>query len=266
MNEIQNIKSMLGQYEKVMSDKESIQNTCISPEIKATVYNDLQNRCDEVKKKLLEMIKILPEITDKNSDNSKSKTEKTIKIESIIDTNNDDQRKSWKSNMSSKINAIYDRKLDYVTSKEVFKELYEYMTNVYGIVWEQDFKEWRRDNDGIPKTLDIIYNNSQYKSIFDSILVDKYNNILKVHPDKLSVKEIIEPLVRKNQDKSNGGCATLKKVYLHMENYYNINWDKHMKKYFKENGIQPKTKSDLLYWNHGLIERFRMSVNDMVQV
>ena len=131
MNEIQNIKSMLGQYEKVMSDKEFIKNTCISPEIKVTVYNDLQNRCDEVKKKLLEMIKILPEITDKNSDNSRTKTEKTIKIESIIDGNNDDQRKLWKSNMSSKINAIYDRKLDYVTSKEVFKELYEYMTKEY---------------------------------------------------------------------------------------------------------------------------------------
>ena len=83
MNEIQNIKSMLGQYEKVMSDKESIQNTCISPEIKVTVYNDLQNRCDEVKKKLLEMIKILPDIIVKNSDNSQNKTEKTIKVESL---------------------------------------------------------------------------------------------------------------------------------------------------------------------------------------
>ena len=44
MNEIQNIKSMLGQYEKVMSDKEFIKNTCISPEIKITVYKLKDNK------------------------------------------------------------------------------------------------------------------------------------------------------------------------------------------------------------------------------
>ena len=242
MNEIQNIKSMLGQYEKVMSDKEFIKNTCISPEIKITVYNDLQNRCDEVKKKLLEMIKILPDIIGKNSDNSQNKTEKTIKIESIIDTNNDDQRKLWKSNMSSKINAIYDRKLDYVTSKEVFKELYEYMTNVYGIVWEQDFKEWRRDNDGIPKTLDIIYNNSQYKSIFDSILVDKYSNILKLHPFALiasAVAVLIAGFIHLyntneefRQSINDLWNNTLKPIFQEMLDSIKTLWNEHLKPFF----------------------------------
>lgn len=264
MSNIHKIKCALGQYERILADKETIQNTCISTELKATVYEDLQLRCDEVKKKLLELVKELPDVSITTKSVVVYPVEKVIQTEqtSKIIVNDNTLEKKWKEDISTKVNAIYDRYLSYVESKEVFKELYKYMTNVYGIVWEQDFKEWRRENSGVPKTLKIIFNNAQYKSIFDAILLDKYNKAME--RDKVSIREIIEPLIIKNSDKSNGGCATLKKIYLHMENAYNIDWGKHTKKYFKENGTHIKTKSDLLYWNHGLIERFRMSVCELM--
>lgn len=266
MKEINNIKSILGQYEKAIIDKNAIQNTDINLKLKESIYEDLQLRCDEMKKELKYLIEKLPNITDSVKN---AKTEKVVELKSVDKVISQPKivgtellEKKWKEDISAKVNAIYDRELHYAQSKEVFKELYEYMTNVYGIVWEQDFKEWRRGNMGIPKTLEIIFNNSQYKSIFDAILLDKYDKAME--RDKLSVRELIDPLVSKYLDKSNGGCATLKKVYLHMENSYNINWDKHMKKYYKEKGVHIKAKSDLLYWNHGLVEAFRMSINDMM--
>ena len=48
MCDIHKIKCALGQYERILADKEAIQNTCISTELKVTVYKDLQLRCDEV--------------------------------------------------------------------------------------------------------------------------------------------------------------------------------------------------------------------------
>lgn len=264
MSNIHKIKCALGQYERIIADKEAIQNTCISTDLKVTAYKDLQLRCDEIKNKLLELVKELPDVSFVTKpviiSSMKKDTQSERNSQIVVDNTSE---KKWKEDISIKVQEIYNRQLTYVGSKEVLKELYEYMTNVYGIVWEQDFKEWRREHTGIPKTLEIIFNNEQYKSIFDSILFDKYNKVME--KEKISIKEIIEPLVIRYSDKSNGGCATLKKIYLHMENNYNIDWDKHMKKYYKENGTHAKTKSELLYWNHGLIERFRMSVYELME-
>lgn len=266
MEEVRKIKEILERYEKIMNDKAAIQDINISKKLKESVYKDLQNTCYREKKKLLELIILLPEVVMLNDEPKKEEINVEKVIENIKHDNRvDEQYKIWKSDVSNKINGIYDRDLSYTEPKSIFKELYEYMTNTYGIVWEQDFKEWRRTHIGVPRTLEIIYNNSTYRSIFNSILNDKYNKIVDLHPEKLSIKEIIEPLIIKNQDKSNGGCATLKKIYLLMSDDYNIDWDKWTKKYYKETGTTISSKSELLYWNHGLVERFRIIVNDLIQ-
>ena len=266
MEEICKIKEILEQYEKVMNDKATIQNININEKLKESVYKDLQSSCFNKKRKLLELIILLPEVVMLDDEPKKEE----INIEKIVENvkhNNrvDEQYKKWKDEVSHKIIEIYDRDMSYIESKNILKELYEYMTNVYGIVWEQDFKEWRRTYIGVPRTLEIIYNNSTYKSIFDSILNDKHDKAIKLHPEKITVKEIIEPLIIKKQDKSNGGCATLKKIYSLMSETYDIDWDKWMKRYQKETGITVSSKSELLYWNHGLVERFRIIVNDLIQ-
>lgn len=261
-NNINKIKSALGQYEKLLFDTEVIRNTCVSQSVKNMIYKELQLECDEWKRKLIEFISELPNIVNTNIPNNTASAEETVQkmnLEQEVSIIEKTPEQKWKEGFSEKIHAIYDRNLKYIETKEVFKEIYEYMTNSYGIVWEQDFKEWRRTNDGVPRTLDIIFNNAQYKSIFDAVLQDKYSEAIESNP--VSIKEIIEPLANKSQDKSKGYCSTLKKIYTYMSETYNIDWDKHKRKYFKEKGSLPKAKSDLLYFNHGLIEKFRMSVN-----
>lgn len=254
MQEINNIKSTLGQYEKILSDKEIIKNTCISPELKEKIYQDLQNKSIELKKQLVLFANQLPLI----GGNINDITSKDVKREKQSDFD------LWKKNISKQVNYIYDRNINLLRSREVLQNIYTTMTNVYGIVWEQEFKEWRWEHITKPSTLEIIYTNKQYKSIFDAKLEDQYYEFKD--KGKLNVKELIEPLVSVYEDKSKGNCMTLKRIYQHMGEEYNIDWERMIKKYMKEYGYLPKLKSDLLYWNHGLIENFRVSINDLIQV
>ena len=52
------------------------------------------------------------------------------------------------------------------------------MRKNYGIVWEQDIKEYKEqfEIDYKPKTIDIVYNDKTYKSIFEAILFDLIEN------------------------------------------------------------------------------------------
>lgn len=85
----------------------------------------------------------------------------------------------WKRGVSRQVNYIYDRNPKYIFVKDIYKDIYTYMRNVYGIVWEQEEKEWYENHVDRPTTLDIIYENKTYKSIFDSILHDKYHEVTK---------------------------------------------------------------------------------------
>ena len=137
----------------------------------------------------------------------------------------------WHDDVSEKVIGIYDRSISYKMSKDVLTEIYEKMTNVYGIVWEQDYKEWRRTNQGVPRTLNIIFNNEQYKSIFESILSDKYDEAVASRKDVLSPYELMAKLIEIRNDKSNGGVATLRMLYVHMENIYDVKWGRMISKF-----------------------------------
>ena len=166
----------------------------------------------------------------------------------------------WKRGVSRQVNYIYDRNPKYIFVKDIYKDIYTYMRNVYGIVWEQEEKEWYRNYNSRPQTLEIIYNNRVYKSIFDSILHDKYAYLELHHPDALTVEEIIEPLAKKM--KVDIRRVPIGKVYLYMETVYKIDWDRYMKRYIKEKNIY-KDNSDLIYWNKKLMEYFRDIVKRM---
>ena len=48
------------------------------------------------------------------------------------------------------------------------------MRKNYGIVWEQDIREYK-ERFGIdykPKTIDVVYDNMTYRSIFEAVLFD----------------------------------------------------------------------------------------------
>lgn len=266
------VKCTLGQCEKIFKDINSIHNMCIDNNLKDMVCKNLYLNFAKAKQNLIAYSNQLPDFeiesfksTDDNLDEKKisPSNENVINYKKIntqnSSTGNELVALRWKSEISQKINEIYDRELKYVSSKEVINEIYTYMTNIYGIVWEQEFKEWRRVHTGKTNKLEVIFNNATYKSIFESILADKYEKAIVKSP--VSIKEIIIPLVKKNNDKSNGGGLSLRKIYAYMEKTYNINWDKWGKKFIKQFGKYPKSKSDLLFFEHGLMQRFRESVD-----
>lgn len=170
----------------------------------------------------------------------------------------------WKRGVSRQVNYIYDRNPKYIFVKDIYKDIYTYMRNVYGIVWEQEEKEWYENHVDRPTTLDIIYENKTYKSIFDSILHDKYHEVTKKHPEVLSIDEIIGPLIKTNDDLDTK-IILLKKIFTSMETAYKVDWNRYIKRYLKENNIL-KNNSDLLYCNKKLMEYFRDIVKRMSKV
>lgn len=262
-------KSLIGQYTKLNKDKKTIESLFIDPDLKIAAYKNLEKNLDKMKRKMHKYIDSIEPIyveeikENKNIDNQEQS-------ESIQRVNVSSKKKEktpymiWHDDVSEKVIGIYDRSISYKMSKDVLTEIYEKITNVYGIVWEQDYKEWRRTNQGVPRTLNIIFNNEQYKSIFESILSDKYDEAVASRKDVLSPYELMAKLIEIRNDKSNGGVATLRMLYGHMENIYGVKWGRMISKFEKEKGRSITSKKELLYWNHGLVERFRLSVWNLV--
>ena len=262
-------KSLIGQYTKLNKDKKTIESLFIDPDLKIAAYKNLEKNLDKMKRKMHKYIDSIEPIyveeikENKNIDNQEQS-------ESIQRVNVSSKKKEktpymiWHDDVSEKLDAIYDRNISYKMSKDILMEIYEKMTNVYGIVWEQDYKEWRRTHQGVPRTLNIIFNNEQYKSIFESILSDKYDESIANHSDVLSPDELIDELISKRNDKTR--AATFKLVYTRMENYYDVKWDKMIMRYKRETGRINVLKKELLYWNRDLVERFRISIHDLLEI
>lgn len=64
MKEINDIKIILGKYEKIFLDKDTIKKTEISLELKGKIYKDLQNKSIELKKQLMCLVNQLPSINE----------------------------------------------------------------------------------------------------------------------------------------------------------------------------------------------------------
>lgn len=265
------IKSELDKYEKLIVDNETVSAMQISEEVKTAVLNEVLTKCNECKSRIIKYIEDLPlpEINKTKTDTETIITSVTTPTNPETSTAptepNEYKYQKWKAEVGDKVNAIYDRSLNYLESKEILREIYKYMTNVYGVCWQQDQKEWFSQHGYKPKTTEIIFNNEQYKSIFDSVLDDKYVKAFEEHPERYSFIEIMHPLVEKYNDKSSGGSATSRKIYSYMSRKHNVNWEDLSRSYkvrLKSKG--EVKKSDLLYYNHKLFEKFRISVYEMM--
>lgn len=262
-------KSLIGQYTKLNKDKKTIESLFIDPDLKIAAYKNLEKNLDKMKRKMHKYIDSIEPIyveeikENKNIDNQEQ-SESIQRVNVSSKKKEKTQYMIWHDDVSEKLDAIYDRNISYKMSKDILMEIYEKMTNVYGIVWEQDYKEWRRTHQGVPRTLNIIFNNEQYKSIFESILSDKYDESIANHSDVLSPDELIDELISRRNDKTR--AATFKLVYTRMENYYDVKWDKMIRRYKRETGRINVLKKELLYWNRGLVERFRISIHDLLEI
>ena len=262
-------RSLIGQYTKLTKDKRTIESLSIDSDLKIVAYKNLEKNLDKLKRSMHKVIDsiepiYIEEIKENVDTNNQEQMEVTQKI--IVSSKKKEKTPYmiWHDDVSEKLDAIYDRNISYKMSKDILMESYEKMTNVYGIVWEQDYKEWRRTHQGVPRTLNIIFNNEQYKSIFESILSDKYDESIANHSDGLSPDELIYELISRRNDKTR--AATFKLVYTRMENYYDVKWDKMIRRYKRETGRINVLKKELLYWNRGLVERFRISIHDLLEI
>lgn len=96
------------------------------------------------------------------------------------------QNNPWKRFVYKKAGEICDSTSDFNTNADVLSWIYKYINRNYGIVWEQETKDYRNKYKDckFPSTIDIVQDNAMIKSIFDSVLLDlhdkycgKINNI-----------------------------------------------------------------------------------------
>lgn len=157
-----------------------------------------------------------------------------------------DSCNEWKRKMYSIMDMLLNKGI-FSNRNEVMKYIYEYMNRNYGIVWEQEAKEYKERYDASkkPATIDIVYGNESYRSIFDSVLTDLVAN----QPEKNLIAKsdiIIKPLIEKYDDHSNAGMDTYKIVYEYMDSHSKIGWKNLTTRYINKYGSKSATKKNII--------------------
>lgn len=170
----------------------------------------------------------------------------------------------WKK----KIYSMIDRLIDAGKCKErseCLQYIYKYMNKNYGIVWDQEMKEYAIQNGKKPSTIDLTYNNETYRSIFESILVDLVENNASQEEMVCMTDKIIAPLIAKYNDNSNAGCATYRLVYARMDKIKPICWSNREARYINKHEKKTATKKNIINDSKSLMKIFRAAVKQMLE-
>lgn len=139
--------------------------------------NNIDKKLDELQKDMEEIWCMINDMkSDLFKDYDESILKKNLKQENkIIQV---DDKSKWKNEVYRKIKILISVTHSFKKKSEVLHYIYNYMRRNYGIVWEQDIKEYREHNgtDYKPKTIDVVYDNKMYKSIFEAVLADMIAN------------------------------------------------------------------------------------------
>lgn len=221
----------------------------------ATRFDDLYNNVSKMGNLLLDMREHKPVLTIEQKERAKASEVSYL----------------WKQEMYNKMDILVEHG-KFESRADIMKYIYKYMNRNYGIVWEQEIKDYIDRNGSIkkPSTIETIYDNETLRSIFDSVLSDMVDGInKKVIPAIVSVDEIIQPLIKKNCDLSNAGMATYRAVYRYMDEKFRINWKNLQTRYCKKYGIvgDPRkiSRKRLTESNVGLRKKFEKAVNDLLE-
>ena len=142
----------------------------------------------------------------------------------------------------------------------VLVHIYKKMNAVYGVVWEQESKDYRKKYNltGKVPLIDIVYDSSTYRSIFEMTLLDLYDKYKDLCIDRTTA--IIQPLIEKYNDRSRAGMKTYRAVYKRMSEMYPvINWETIKSRYVSKHGT-PSTKRELIENNGELLKKFQNAV------
>ena len=183
-----------------------------------------------------------------------------------------DRNTSWKPSMYEKMDRICDNTTDFGKRADVMKWIYRYMTRNYGIVWDQEVREYKERNKThiLPSTIDVVQDKPIIKSIFESVLSDlEYKYCHKpVVEGKKTVKnwsdQVIAPLLEKYNDRSNAGMVTYRRVYKKMDENNKIGWKNLTTRYINEHGRKPSRK-DLIETRPSLRKKFQNAVKELME-
>lgn len=150
----------------------------------------------------------------------------------------------------------------------VLKHIYDYMRQNYGICWEQEAKDYKERNNlsYSPKTIEVVYQNEDLRSIFMAVLTDIEYKTKEAKEEKNKIDwsdQQILPLVKKYDDHSNGFMATYKKVYTRMEENSRVGWKNLTTRYINEHGGKP-TKKDLINTRKSLQKKFVKAIEELM--
>lgn len=179
--------------------------------------------------------------------------------------------KVWKQKMYGLIDKLLSLDNKFTDTASVMKYIYDYMRKNYGIAWEQEVKEYKEKYkcEYKPRTINVVYENETYKSIFESVLIDLVGNTeaVQITSPKLSIDDIIQPLIEKFGDTSKNGCMTYRKVYRYMSEHYKVDWKNHITRFMKINATEEKpSKKELVVCKPQLRKIFEKSVKDMMEI
>ena len=229
---------------------------------------NLQNTVEEMRQENQKMYKDMSALANIILD-WKESFEKGMPIKSALPEIN--ACSSWKETMYQKMDRICANTTKFGKRNDVMKWIYKYMNRKYGVVWEQEEREYKERNHTFitPSTIDIVLDKFMIKSIFESVLADleyEYCHIsnLKEEAYKSWTDQVIAPLVKKYNDHSNAGMATYRRVYKRMDEDNKIAWNNLATRYINEHGKKPSRK-DLIETRPSLRKKFKNAVKKLME-
>lgn len=174
----------------------------------------------------------------------------------------EDPCKKWKDSMYKMIDSLTT--CDKFSDRgSVMNTVYKYMNKNYGIVWEQEVKDYKATCNPVGKfsTYDIVYANETLRSIFGAALADLYEKYKPVC-NQDATDSIIKPLVEKYEDKSTANMVTYRKVYQKMKEMSpSINWHNLETRYINKHGKGRVTRKKIISANPEMLRKFKNAVN-----
>ena len=243
----------------------------------AVQINDLYNNVSKMGNLLIDMREHKPVLTIEQKEKAKASEISYL----------------WKQEMYEKMDILIERG-KFESRADIMKYIYKYMNRNYGIVWEQEIKDYVDRNNSVkkPSTIEAIYDNEMLRSIFDAVLSDMVGEVGEVREAGevrevgefreadgikrrkndsviVPIDDIIKPLIQKNCDLSNAGMATYRSVYRYMDENYSVNWKNLQTRYCKKYGIygDPRkiSRKKLIETNERLRKKFEQAVNDLLE-
>lgn len=229
----------------------------------------LQSTIEEMRQENQKMYKDMSALANIMLD-WKESFEKNISVKPALSDAN--MYSSWKDTMYQKMDRICANTTKFGKRSDVMRWIYKYMTKNYGVVWDQEAREYKERNQTsmMPSTIDIVLDKPVIKSIFESVLADLeyeccHKSAVTLNKNDISWSDhVIASLVAKYNDHSNAGMATYRRVYKKMDADNKICWKNLTTRYINEHGKKPSRK-DLIETRPSLRKKFKNAVKELME-